>query len=116
MIQVKRQGELQKVSLAFLKGGDMGKCNKVFIGLDNGGTTTKAAVFDMKGNELLVRNAAMLRGIAEHSDGICGRLGNDQFALLIPKRHFREELLLNMEAELAEIFNSVLPCQNLLAI
>ena len=61
---------------------------------------------DMKGNELLVHNAAMLRGIAEHSDGICGRLGNDQFALLIPKRHFREELLLNMEAELAEIFNS----------
>ena len=65
MIQVKRQGEPQKVSPAFLKGGDMGKCNKVFIGLDNGGTTTKAAVFDMKGNELGVASVS--------TDAICER-------------------------------------------
>jgi len=65
MIQVKRQGEPQKVSPAFLKGGDMRKCNKVFIGLDNGGTTTKAAVFDMKGNELGVASVS--------TDAICER-------------------------------------------
>ena len=39
--------------------------NKRFIGLDNGGTTTKAAVFDLKGNELGVASVS--------TDAICER-------------------------------------------
>ena len=39
---------------------------------------------DQKGNEVLARTASMLRDVSESSRGLCGRLGSDQFAVLIP--------------------------------
>ena len=59
-----------------------------------------------KGNEVLVRTSAMLREISEASRGLCGRLGGDQFALMIPDRRYREEALRRVEEVLAGSFNS----------
>ena len=39
----------------------------------------------LKGNEALVRTAALLRNISDRPQGLCGRLGGDQFALLLPR-------------------------------
>ena len=61
---------------------------------------------EQKGNEVLIRTASLLRGIAYRSSGLCGRLGGDQFALLIPKEKYRETYLLNTEKILADTFNS----------
>ncbi|MBR4454890.1 MAG: EAL domain-containing protein [Solobacterium sp.] len=61
---------------------------------------------DQKGNEVLIRTAALLRGISERAEGLCGRLGGDQFALLLPKDRYREESLLNTEKILANAFNT----------
>ncbi|MBR2762079.1 MAG: EAL domain-containing protein [Solobacterium sp.] len=61
---------------------------------------------DMRGNEVLVRTAALLRGIAYRSSGLCGRLGSDQFALLLPCGMYKEEYLLNTEKVLANAFNT----------
>ena len=60
----------------------------------------------LKGNEVLVRTASMLREISEDARGLCGRLGGDQFALLIPKKKFSEDRLLNVYETLAKTFNS----------
>lgn len=60
----------------------------------------------MKGNEALVTTAAMLDSIAERSGGICGRLGGDQFALLIPEAGFSEAVLQDTENELSGYFSS----------
>ena len=49
-----------------------------------------------KGNEVLVRTASMLRDISEDCRGLCGRLGGDQFALLVPKDSYQEEDLVNV--------------------
>ncbi len=61
---------------------------------------------DQKGNEILVKTAAMLREISEPARGLCGRLGADQFAVFIPKNGYREEDLLNIAGTLAETYNS----------
>ncbi len=61
---------------------------------------------DQKGNEVLARTASMLRDVSETSRGLCGRLGSDQFALLIPGSVYEEERLLSIAQTLAEIYNS----------
>ena len=60
----------------------------------------------MKGNEVLVTTAALLDRAAESSGGICGRLGGDQFALLLPQSAYTESLLLDTENELSGYFSS----------
>ena len=59
-----------------------------------------------KGNEIIVRNAAALQQIAITSNGLCGRLGGDQFALFMPKEMYREELLLQTARLLRDEFSS----------
>ena len=59
-----------------------------------------------RGNEVLVRTAAMLREISENARGLCGRLGGDQFAMLLPGSRFREEDLSDTARSLGEVFNS----------
>ena len=59
-----------------------------------------------KGNEVLVRTACLLREISEASKGLCGRLGGDQFALLLPREAYREAALLDAAQALAGDFNS----------
>ena len=61
---------------------------------------------ELKGNEVLVKTASMLQEISEASRGLCGRLGSDQFALLIPKAKNQEESLLNLEKTLERAFSS----------
>lgn len=60
----------------------------------------------MKGNEVLVTTATLLDGVAEKSGGICGRLGGDQFALLLPESAYSESLLRDTENELSGYFSS----------
>ena len=60
----------------------------------------------IKGNEILVNTADALATIADRSGGLCGRLGGDQFALLLPKEEYREETLLNTAQRLAEAYSS----------
>ena len=59
-----------------------------------------------KGNEVLVRTSALLHRIAEQGGGLCGRLGGDQFALLLPLSGYREASLRESARVLAESFNS----------
>ena len=61
---------------------------------------------DRKGNEVLARTASMLREISESSRGLCGRLGSDQFAVLIPRNKYREDDLIYIARTLAETYNS----------
>ena len=60
----------------------------------------------LKGNEVLVKTASMLRRIADGAEGLCGRLGGDQFALLLPRQHFSEDAFLETAQILAQSFNS----------
>ena len=60
----------------------------------------------LKGNEVLVRTASMLREISEKAGGLCGRLGGDQFAVLIPAGEYEEKALLEIERLLADAYNS----------
>lgn len=65
------------------------------------------AIFGVqKGNEALVKTGAMLRRIAEQSSGLCGRLGADQFGLLVPEPAYGEEALEKIAQMLALAFNS----------
>ena len=59
-----------------------------------------------KGNEVLVRTAALLRAAADRAEGLCGRLGGDQFALLLPKERYREENFRRIAEALAGLYNS----------
>lgn len=59
-----------------------------------------------KGNEVLVRTASMLREISEGAGGLCGRIGGDHFALLIPADQYEEEALNSTARMLSEIYNS----------
>jgi len=59
-----------------------------------------------RGNEVIVRNAAALQQIAISSNGLCGRLGGDQFALFMPKEMYKEELLLQTARSLRDEFSS----------
>ena len=58
-----------------------------------------------RGNEVLVRTAGLLQAIAEDEGGLCGRLGGDQFALLVPRTSYREEPLRAMARELTQDFS-----------
>ena len=60
----------------------------------------------LKGNEILIRTATRLKDIADLSGGLCGRLGGDQFAMLIPKDMFREQALRDVSADLSAEFKS----------
>ncbi|MBQ6492364.1 MAG: EAL domain-containing protein [Erysipelotrichaceae bacterium] len=60
----------------------------------------------MRGNEVLMKTASLLEKIAEDCGGLCGRMGGDRFALLIPKELYKEEDLLDTANSLAEEFNS----------
>ena len=59
-----------------------------------------------KGNEVIVRNAAALQQIAMDCNGLCGRLGGDQFALFMPRKKFQEQQLLQAAASLRDEFSS----------
>ena len=61
---------------------------------------------DMKGNEVLIKTASMLREISEGARGLCGRIGGDQFAMLLPGIVFRADRLEQTARELATLFNS----------
>ena len=60
---------------------------------------------DQKGNELLFSTANELRNIADKNNGLCGRLGGDQFAMLLRKKDFNEEELFDVQRRLADSFN-----------
>lgn len=60
----------------------------------------------LRGNEVLVRTAALLRELADTAGGLCGRLGGDQFALLLPVAGYREETLHDLSRSLADAFSS----------
>ncbi len=60
----------------------------------------------LKGNEILIKTAEMLKRIAIDARGLCGRLGSDQFAMLIPQDKYNEDALLRVQSELAEVFNA----------
>lgn len=61
---------------------------------------------DQKGNEILAKTAALLREISESARGLCGRLGGDQFVVLIPKNKYREERLSHIAQTLSEQYDS----------
>lgn len=60
----------------------------------------------LKGNEVLIKTAEMLKQIASEAHGLCGRLGSDQFALLLPQDKYKEDALLSAQRDLAEAFNA----------
>ena len=57
-------------------------------------------------NEMLVRAAAMLKEIAEATRGLAGRIGGDQYALLIPAEKYSEAELVRVAQALSAGFNS----------
>ncbi len=59
-----------------------------------------------KGNEVLMRTAELLRELADRAGGLCGRLGADQFALLLPREQYREEELWETARALSGTINS----------
>ena len=59
-----------------------------------------------KGNEVLVRTASLLREIAEGAGGLSGRLGGDQFALLLPHSMFSEDVLCDAARTLEQHFSN----------
>ena len=60
----------------------------------------------MRGNEVLVTTAALLDSIAGNAGGICGRLGGDQFALLMPGSVYSDAMLEDTVKELSDLFSS----------
>lgn len=60
----------------------------------------------LKGNEVLIKTAEMLKRISGEARGLCGRLGSDQFALLLPQNKYCEDTLLSIQRDLAEAFNA----------
>ncbi len=61
---------------------------------------------EQKGNDVLARTASLLKEFAEAPGGLCGRLGSDQFAALIPGSAYKEARLTAIARELADIYNS----------
>ena len=59
-----------------------------------------------KGNEVLVRTAEILKEIADKCEGLCGRIGGDHFAMLLPQSMYEEEMLEETAAALAEAFST----------
>ncbi len=60
----------------------------------------------LKGNEVLVRTAGRLQGIADRAGGLCGRIGGDKFAIFVPAEGFDEKVLTDAVQNLAESFSS----------
>ncbi|MBQ6401998.1 MAG: GGDEF domain-containing protein [Firmicutes bacterium] len=58
------------------------------------------------GNEVLVETADHLQRLAGRADGLCGRLGGDHFAVLIPEEHYREADLHGIAEVLSAAVNS----------
>ena len=61
---------------------------------------------DRRGNEVLFMTASRLDAIAEKTGGICGRLGGDKFAMLIPESSYSESPLTDVADELSSMFSS----------
>ena len=61
---------------------------------------------EQKGNEVLAKTASMLREVSESSRGLCGRLGSDQFAMLIPRIAYDKERLTSIAQTLSQFYNS----------
>ena len=61
---------------------------------------------DQKGNEVLAQTASLLREVSESARGLCGRLGGDQFAVLIPRDRYREESLSDIARTLSGRYDS----------
>lgn len=59
-----------------------------------------------RGNEILVRTASMLQRLAEDAGGMCGRLGGDQFAVLMPRVRYEERRLEDIAHTLACEFSN----------
>ena len=60
----------------------------------------------LKGNEVLVKTASMLKQLSDDADGLCGRLGGDQFAILLPGDRYSETALPDTAAALTKTFSS----------
>ena len=59
-----------------------------------------------RGNEVLVKTAYMLREVSEEARGLCGRLGGDQFAVLLPQGKYREQALQEIAEKLTQTYSS----------
>ena len=59
-----------------------------------------------KGNEVLMRLADLLNKTADGCGGLCGRLAGDYFALLLPKKSFSEQALLDAAETVARETNN----------
>lgn len=55
----------------------------------------------IRGNEVLVRTASLLEQVSDATDGLCGRLGGDRFALLVPSDGYDEQSLRDAAKALA---------------
>lgn len=60
----------------------------------------------LRGNEVLVQTAQMLQSYAEDAGGLCGRLGGDQFAALVPTSRYQEDVLVSIAQDLAQEFSN----------
>ncbi len=60
----------------------------------------------LRGNEVIFKTASVLRRISRESKGLCGRLGGDQFALLVPRQMYKEKALRDAARALADEFSS----------
>ena len=60
----------------------------------------------IRGNEVLVKTASLLKEYSEEAKGLSGRLGGDQFAVLVPKRRYREGKLEVIAKTLKKTFSS----------
>ena len=59
-----------------------------------------------RGNEIIVRNAEEMQRIAANTNGLCGRIGGDRFAVLMPKGMYRETMLVRMAQSMKEDYSS----------
>ena len=59
-----------------------------------------------RGNEILFMTASKLDRIAEEAGGICGRMGGDQFAMLLPEASYSESAITGAASELSEMYSS----------
>ena len=60
----------------------------------------------LRGNEAIVRTASELRRITRESKGLCGRIGGDQFAMIVPRAMYDEQVLIDAAKALADEFSS----------
>ena len=73
----------------------------VMISADIMGFHTVNDLFGVeKGNEVLLKTAELLKQLAGETDGLCGRLGGDVFAVLMPATEYSEEKLFSLAAGL----------------